>query len=108
MTSKPTKAARTKIVISIIRVITNRLLLGFASVGGSRYSLLGSLVDDLAVLGEQGAGDDLVLGVDLEVALVVDEELDQVLKVLGVEGRGVAGHLARQVGRADDLDAVHL
>ena len=67
---------------------------------------LRSLVLDLALVGEAGAGDDLVLEVEVQLPLLVEHQLEQVREVLGVERRGVVGHLARQVDRADDLDAV--
>src|SRR6187549_461391 len=96
MTSKPTKAARTKIVSSVIR-----------SMRGPPWarSLRGPLVADLAAMRDACAGDDVVLEVDVEAAVLAYQQAEQVLEVLGVELRGGNRHLGRQVAGADDLDA---
>src|SRR5215212_11026291 len=83
ITSKPTKAARTKIVNSVIRLIGR---LPCRSVG--RCSLRRPLVLDLAAVGDASGGHDVVLEVDLQLALLADQQAEQVLQVLGVELRG--------------------
>ena len=53
--------------------------------------------------------DDLVVPVDLErLVLLVEEQLEEGVEVLGVEARRVDRHRRREVDGADDLDAVHL
>src|SRR5665811_1210045 len=113
ITSKPTKTASTKIVISVKSVIQ----IPPASlpheesdmdVRSLPRSFGGPLVADLAAVGDAGGGDDVILEVDLQPTLLVDEEPEQVLEVLGVELRGGDRHLAGQIARADHLDAALL
>ena len=64
---------------------------------------------DLAVLGHQRALHDLVVGVDLQrLGLLVDHGREEVQQVAREQRGGIVGELGRQVGRADDLDAVLL
>src|SRR5688500_2782951 len=65
----------------------------------------GRLVDDLSTVGDGRALRDLVVQVDLELA-VGDEMLDQRVKVLGVHLGRASGHGGGQVGVPDDQDAV--
>ena len=94
ITSKPTNTASTKIVISVINVMSapNRLirLRIRRCVRGFPYPV----VDDLAVVRDARAGDDVVLEVEVQVALR-RQELEQVGDVVGVQKAGVEGHLAR-------------
>ena len=92
ITSKPTNAARTKIVISVIRLIWPR-------------QLLRPLVPDLALVGDARAGDDLVVEVEVQLALLGDQQAEQVLDVLRVELGGVRRPSRWQVERGDHLDA---
>ena len=85
ITAKPTKAARTKIVSSVARSIRS---------SPPSATCLRALVADLALVGDAGAGDDLVLEVEVQLALLVDQQPEQVLDVLRVELRGVGGHVA--------------
>ena len=96
ITSKPTNTASTKIVISLIRLMR---------LDRSARSLLDALVHDLAVVGDGSAGDDLVLEVEVEVALR-RQVLEQVHDVVRVQQAGVERHLAREVQRAVDRHAV--
>src|SRR5215218_967386 len=100
MTSRPTKAASTRMVSSVIRSTWVLLLSGDAGGG------LGALVNDLAVARDAGAGDDLVVEVEVERALAVDHQAEQRLDVLRVELRRVVGHRGREVLDADDLHVV--
>ena len=54
----------------------------------------------------QRGGEDVVLEVDVQLALLGDQQPEQVLQVFRVELRGRDRHQARQVARADDFDAV--
>src|SRR5688500_4475666 len=65
----------------------------------------GCLVDDLATVGDGRALRDLVVQVDLELA-VGDEMLDEGVEVLGVHLGRASGHGGGQVRVADDQDAV--
>src|SRR5688500_2819484 len=65
----------------------------------------GCLVDDLATVGDGRALCDLVVQVDLELA-VGDEMLDEGVEVLGVHLGRASGHGGGQVRVADDQDAV--
>src|SRR3954451_10360065 len=98
ITSKPTKTASTKIVISVIRLIAPHLWIS--------RSLRRPLSADLALVGDARGVDDVVLEVDLQRSLLVDEQPEQVLEVLRVELRGVGGHVADQIARPDHLDPV--
>ena len=51
--------------------------------------------------------DDLVVAVERELAVLVEQQLEQRLHVAGVELRGVLGHLGGQVERRDDRHVVH-
>src|SRR4051812_4340256 len=110
MTSKPTKAASTRMASSVTRSMSLTPRLGAS--GGARGSArlgraAGRLVDDLAAARDAGAGDDVVLEVQREVArLPVGHQLEQRLHVLGVQLGGVLGHLRRQVQRRGDDHAV--
>ena len=95
ITAKPTKAARTKITSSVVEV--HQRLRPFARC---------ALVPDLALVRDAGAGDDLVVEVEAQLALLVEQQAEQVLDVLRVELRGVGGHVGGQVDRRDHLDAV--
>ena len=97
ITAKPTKAASTKMTSSVTRSISSSL----GACGPCRPFVL-----DLALVREAGAGDDLVVEVQAQVALLVEQQPEQVLDVLGVELRGVRGHVGGQVDRRDHLDAV--
>src|SRR5262245_64706248 len=56
---------------------------------------------------EHGGFDDLVVPFDGErLFLLVDQGLEEIIKVLGVEARGRGGDTARHIEVADDLDAV--
>ena len=112
ISSNPRKAARAKMMISVTRSISWIALLRLrrartrsGGLGGFCISR-GALVADLALVGEAGSGDHLVVEVQRQRALLVDQQAEQVLDVLGVELRGVGGHVARQVDRRDHLDPV--
>src|SRR5215217_7444959 len=81
ITSKPTKAASTRIASSVSRSIRH---------------LPGARVDDLAVARDAGAGDHLVLEVQLERAVLARHQLEQAEDVAPVELRGVLGHARRE------------
>ena len=100
ITSKPTNTASTKIVISVIRSPLMRST-------GSLDRFPHALVDDLAVVRDAAAGGDLVLEVEVQLALR-REVLEQVRDVVRVQQAGVERHLARQVERAVDRHAVAL
>src|SRR4051794_29844008 len=80
MTSKPTKAAITSSVISVTRSI--------------------------GLPGHTRLRQHFVIPVQVEVALVVDHQLDQRLHVARVHHRGRLRHLGRQVERRDDRHVV--
>ena len=101
ITSKPTNAASTRIAISVIEQAPTRC----ASAHGGAGRRLRALVDDLSAPRDAGAGDHLVVEVELELALV-DHQPQQRLDVAGVELRGVLGHRRGHVQRGDDLDVV--
>src|SRR4029077_7161434 len=113
MTSKPTKIASTKMVNSVNRLIGHvRSRTKIAADSNDRRSprrfsssLGRPLVLDLATLGDQRGGEDVVIEVDVHGALFGDQEAEQVLQVFRVELRGGDGHQARQGGRADDFAA---
>src|SRR4051812_24906028 len=106
ITSKPTKAARTKIVTSVITLIGQPFVrVPIATDSNDRRSPRRldrsqrvpprrALVLDLAAVGDAGGGNDVVLEVDRELALLGDQQAEQVLQVLGVELRGGHRHLA--------------
>src|ERR1700733_2106711 len=88
MTSKPTKAARTRIASSVIRLIEHPPRAQIRADSNDRRSPRGSarsfrrpLVLDRAALGDAGGGDDVVLEVDLDLALLGDHQPEQVLQV---------------------------
>src|SRR4029453_3653245 len=62
---------------------------------------------DGAVARQHGRLDDLVVPFDGELLLLlVDERLEEIVEVLGVEARRGGGDAARHVEVADDLDAI--
>ena len=63
-------------------------------------------MDDLALAHDAGAGDDLILEVELQGAVLADEQLQQREHVAREQLRGVLGHARGQVQRRDDLDVV--
>src|SRR3954468_20174485 len=124
MTSKPTKAASTRMAISVTRSISGpsrdgRLLPEGAPsaprLRASRRARRGprlgraacAVVHDLAAARDARPRDDLVLEVQPQRArLLVGHELEQRLDVLGVQLGGVLGHLRREVQRRSDHDPV--
>src|SRR4051812_625275 len=99
ITSKPTNAARARIVSDVRMSIPDWPL---TSGGGGADRLLGALVHDLAIARDAGAGDHGVLEVELQRSLVADHQLEQRGDVAGVELRRVVGHVAGQVQRRGD------
>src|SRR4051794_3410046 len=85
MTWKPTKAARMRIAISVSRSIGSGLLGGL--LGGGFDRLARRLVHDLAAPRDAGSGDDLVVEVEAQRAVVVHEQFQQRLDVARVERR---------------------
>src|SRR5688572_27420691 len=84
------------------------VLIGLGWCGRSHLDaerLGGRLVDDLSTVGDGRALRDLVVQVDLELA-VGDEMLDQGVEVLGVHLGRASGHGGREVRVPDDQDAV--
>ncbi len=66
-------------------------------------------MDDPAVAGQRGAGDDLIRPVDLQrLRLLVDEQRQERRQIAGIQGRGVDRDPARHIPRPDDLDALVL
>src|SRR5271166_554070 len=77
-------------------------------------------MNDGAVAGERGRLDDVVVPVDRErLRLLVDQEFEERVEVLGVKARGGGGQAARHVAVTDDphaadvghrvrLDAFHI
>src|SRR6266568_6379051 len=62
---------------------------------------------DSALAREHGGLDDLVVPFDGErLFLLVDQGLEKIVEVLGVEARGRGGKTARHVEVAHDLDAI--
>src|SRR5689334_24326488 len=58
---------------------------------------------------QHGGLDDLVVPFDGErLFLLVDQGLEEIVEVLGVEARGGRGDTACHVEVADDLDAIHV
>src|SRR4051812_11263405 len=73
----------------------------------SRFLRLQVGVDDLPVLGDKRAFDDLVVPVDLQgLVLLVDHGLEEGVEVLGVEARGIDRNLACEIERGKDAHAV--
>src|ERR1700674_1831139 len=67
----------------------------------SRSLRLQAGVDDLPVLGDERAFDDLVVPIDLQgLVLLVDHRVEEGQQVLGVEARGIDRDLAGEVERA--------
>src|SRR5262245_30834877 len=62
-------------------------------------------MDDLPVARYGAAGDDLVVPVDAHAA-ILDDEIEEVLQVSGVERRGVASEAGRGVGQPDDRHTI--
>src|SRR5690606_2833424 len=59
-----------------------------------------------AVPAHQAGGDDVVFEVEVELAVLVDDQLEEVEQVAGVQCRGVCWYECGQVGVADDGHAV--
>src|SRR4051812_33532084 len=83
ITSKPTNAASTKIVTSVITLIEHRVPAQIDPDSNTRKSpcrfapsLCSSLVLDLAAVGDAGGGDDVVLEVDVELALLGNQQAE--------------------------------
>src|SRR5688572_3094368 len=64
------------------------------------------LAGHLAVPAHQAGGDDVVLEIDLEAALLGEHELQEVEHVARVERGGVGRHQRGQVGLAHERDAM--
>src|SRR5688500_16741750 len=63
--------------------------------------------DDLAVDGDERAGNDFVLAVELEAAgLRVEHQSEEVVEIARIDGGGVRGNRGGQIFQADELDAV--
>ncbi len=63
-------------------------------------------MDHLAVARQHGGLDDFVVPFRREGRVLAGEQRQEGEQVLGVERGGVGGDAARQVGEADDRDAV--
>ena len=87
ITTKPMKPASTRIARLVVRTL--------ASITPASTAAVGALVDDLAVLHHAAALDDLVLPVELQRAVLADEQLEQRLHVAREQLRGVLGHASR-------------
>ena len=99
ITSKPTKTARTKTVSSRSSCVAHCLASRRRECGQRR------LVQDLALVGERRAFDDLVVEVERQRA-VFDQELQQRVDVARVELAGVVGIVDGRLVRTDDRHAV--
>src|SRR5690349_20808561 len=66
-------------------------------------------VHDGAIARERRRPHDLVVPFDVErLGLLVDQNFEEVIEVLGIETRGRGGNAARHVEMTDDLDASNL
>ena len=73
--------------------------------GGASRCLVPSWMT-LPVVRDHRVGNDVVVHVDRELAVLVDHEGQQVLQVLRVHLAGVNRHRARQIERSDDRDTM--
>src|SRR5690606_38668371 len=66
-------------------------------------------VHDLPVASDERALDDLVVPIHLDRPfLLVDHQLEESIQIAGIKARGVDGHLAGEIERAGNPDAIHL
>ena len=96
ITTKPMKPASTRIarlVVSVLARISARALPPPGPPAVDRGLRAG--VDDLTVAHDAGALDDLVLEVERQLAVLVDEQLQQRLHVAREQLRGVLGQRRR-------------
>ena len=64
-------------------------------------------MDDLATTGHQGAGDDLIFPVDLQLlGFLVDEGCEEIQKITAEQHARIFSQTARYVGMANNFDAV--
>src|SRR4030081_3637708 len=99
MTTKPMKPASTRIARLVVRTLA-RIISGAPSDLGLD-SVLGSGMHDLALAHHTSTGDDLILEVELQRAVLADEQLEQGEHVAREQLRGMLGHRGGQVQGRD-------
>src|SRR5690606_27259554 len=63
---------------------------------------LAVVAHDLTACAHQARGDDVVFEVEVELAVLVDDQLEEIQQVAGIEGRGIGRHHGGQVAVADN------